>query len=219
MGRRLKLRDDDQFKDGNTIRIYKDDRKQAANVETPKQLDMFLDRDGAVARRIADEGGDDRLTEYAADGSRKVNVKNTQKAVKDLREEITNSRFYEKTYIDSVGNSADLREGDRKLTRREKININKREYQTRAIGLQTVVRAGNVEISNYDKGILNQLAAGNYDDVVYGKQDSSGRRRFEQGTFRNQLGLGRGAIRSNDPSQRARAREKADQLRESRAYV
>ncbi|HEX2620789.1 MAG TPA: hypothetical protein VHL11_11595 [Phototrophicaceae bacterium] len=61
-------------------------------------------------------------------------------------------------------------------------------------------------------GVLNKLAAGGYHETVFGKQDSTGRRQFEWGTFVSQYGFDRKRGGPRD----ARAEEKARILREYR---
>lgn len=213
MGRGTRLRADSNNK---IIRI-KDDRRVAQKIDKPKQFDMFLDRGGAVANAIYEEGGyPNQIVAYRADGIRTVNNENVQKAVTSLREEIVNARFEPKERIDKLRDEESLiDETGKPLTRKQKANLQAREYQVRAIGLLTAIRVGKTKVAPYDKGILNRLAKGEYYDVVYGKEDSRGQRQFEKGTFRSKLDFREGNAQSRTAEGRARAKELADRLREA----
>lgn len=212
MGRKIKLRSDEDF---DLVVKLKDDRHKADKVKTPQQLDMFLNSNGAVANQLYIEGGyDNPLIAYNPDGTRRVNKENVKQAVLDLREEIVNTRFEPKERTQDLIDSNlayDLETGN-PLTRQQKINANNRQYQIRAQALLLAARVGDVDISSYDKGILNKLAEKRYFEAVYGKEDSRGIQRYEKGTFRNKLGFDTGRIRYSDSAGEARAREKADQL-------
>lgn len=216
MGRRIKL---DRYDDDIIIReTVKDDRKQADKVENKQQLDKLLDRNGAVANEIQDRPYGEHLVGYNADGTRKVEKERVKREITGLKQEIVGARGYSKRYTDTIiDQQLALDEDGKVLTGREKRNLNARRYQVRAKALLTLARVGEVEISSYDKGILNGLAAGQYDDVVYGKQDRRGQRRYERGTLvseyeRNNANY---SVRSSDPAGRARAAELTERLREA----
>lgn len=213
MGRGTRLRGDNNNK---IIRI-KDDRRVAQKIDKPKQFDMFLDRGGAVATAIYEEGGyPNQIVKYGADGVRTVNNDNVQKAVTSLREEIINARFEPKERIDKLRDEESLTdETGKPLTSKQKENLEARQYQVRAIALLTAIRVGKTKVAPYDKGILNRLAKGEYYDVVYGAKDSRGQRQFEKGTFKSKLDFRQGNTQSSTAEGRARAKELADRLREA----
>lgn len=211
MGRRVQV-----FGENLERKLFEvqDDRRKAETIKTPAQLDMFLDRNGAVAIQIEAEGGyDNPLVGYNPDGTRRINKENVKQAVLNLREEITNTRFEPKERtLELIEDTPAYDNTGKPLTYQQKINANNRAYAIRAQALLTAARVGDVQISSYDKGILNKLAEQKYIETVYGKVDRQGRNRYEKGTFRSKLGFDSGRVRYSDSAGEARAREKADQL-------
>jgi hypothetical protein len=129
-----------------------------------------------------------------------------------ITEGIKSTRFYGVREIQRLERD---RANDLNISPDELRRIQAREMQVQAIAVLTAARVGKVKINPYERGILNKLAEGKYTEAVFGKADSSGRRQFEQGTFVNQIGFGKGGGGVKD----ARAKEKADILREYRWEV
>lgn len=205
--RRIKLQRYDAFEERNEVYTAPDDRTSAAKVKNQRDLETLVNRRGAVADVLTDY--DNSLVEYGANGALTVNKPAVQRKVESLTETVKNTRFYG---VAEIERQDAQRAAELGLTVKQLRNLDARQYQTEAIATLTAARVGKVQISPYDRGVLNKLAAGEYQETVFGKEDSGGRRQFERGTFVSQYGFDRKRGGARD----ARAEEKARVLREYR---
>lgn len=207
MGRQIKFQQYDAFEEKNVIRRIRDDRKDAGKIKTIRDLQTFTNRRGAVSEEI--NNWDSPLVEYGSDGALTVNRDNVKQNVEYLTEMVKNTRFYG---VKEIDRQEQERAAELGVTVKQIRNIDSRMYQAKAIATLTAAKVGKVEISAYDKGILNKIAAGEYYEVVFGKESASGKRQFERGTWVSQYGSNRKSAAPKD----ARAEEKARILREYR---
>jgi hypothetical protein len=208
MGRkRYRIEQYDAFEERRVIRALPDDRKAASKVKNMRELETLSNRRGAVSEEL--NNWDSPLVEYGADGTLKVNRDNVKANVEYLTEVVKSTRFYGVREIDRQEQE---RAAELGVTQKQVRNMDARMYQAKAIATLAAAKVGKVEISAYDKGILNKLAAGQYYEVVFGKESESGKRQFERGTWVSQYGSNRKSAVPKD----ARAEEKARILREYR---
>jgi hypothetical protein len=208
MGRkRYRIQQYDAFEERTVIRAVRDDRKEAGKVKNMRDLETLTNRRGAVSEEL--NNWDSPLVEYGADGALTVNRDNVKANVEYLTEMVKNTRFYG---VSEIERQEQERAADAGVTPKQIRNIDARMYQAKAIATLTAARIGKIEISAYDKGILNKLAAGEYFEVVFGKERENGKRQFERGTFVTQFQSNRKSAAPKD----ARAEEKARLLREYR---
>ncbi len=206
--RRLRLQRYDSFAEKNEVYTAPDDRRSAEKVKTRRDLEVFVNRRGAVADALTDY--DTGLVDYAPDGSLRVNNTAVTQQVSYLTEVVKNTRFYG---VAEIERQEAQRADELGITVKQLRNIDSREYQTKALATLTAARVGKVQISPYDRGVLNKLASGGYQEAVFGKLDrNTGKRQFERGTFVSQYGFDRKYGGPRD----ARAEEKARILREYR---
>lgn len=208
MGRKTRGRRYDAQKNSYVVASVRDDRSKARKVQTARQLSLFANNNGAVSNELVKKN----LVTYSGESKVEVNKERVRREVAQIQREIEEARF---EGDDQIKEQYEREAEQLNLTPRQARNLNKREYSIRAQALLTALEVGKVKINSYQKGILNNLANGKYDDAVFGKQKEDGRRRYEAGTFRAQLRSRR--TRSNDPSVQARARENLQYLNEQRA--
>lgn len=185
--RRLRREQYDSFLEENTLIEEKDDRKEALGVKNSESLNALVkgqnERTGAVGRAIKQRG----LVEYGADGKARVNDEAVLKEAANIKSETLGARFYPQSYLDEQPQEIQERYG---LGRRAARNIIAGEYQIRAQAILTAATAGKVKIDANTKGILNNYAAGRYEQAIYGNVDErTGKRTYERGRYFSELGF------------------------------
>ncbi len=182
MGRGLKLRRYDTIFEEYNVQTVRDDRRRVANLRTETELARYVQssRSGAVR----DELFQQRLINFDGDDV-KVDRVQVQKRIQQIRESTVADRYYDFDYFQRQYDDVAQ---EQNISRRQARNLRNRQYQIEAAAVLAAANAGDVKISAYDKGILNKLAAGDYESAVYGKEDNSGKRRYERGRYFTELG-------------------------------
>lgn len=205
--RRLRVQRYDPFEERVAVQSFPDDRKTSEKVKNKRDLETLINGRGAVADELTDF--DNPMVDYGSDGSLTVNPENVTRQAEYLSELVKNTRFYG---VAEIERQEAIRAEDAGISVAKLRNLDSRLYQTKALATLTAARIGKIQISAYDRGVLNKLANGEYYETIFGKEDSSGRRQFERGTFVSQYGFDRKRGGPKD----ARAEEKARVLREYR---
>lgn len=147
-----------------------------------------------------------KLLAYDADGNLYINRARVAAAADELGAEVVSAREYDKkTFTKYAMDSTDL-------TPKRALNATDREYAARASAVLIAAKAAGVDLSPAQKRVLNPLARGEFVETVYGKKGQ-----FEGGTLSTRVrAAGAGKTRYQDAGYKARAREKARELREYR---
>lgn len=207
MGRRkYKYKRYDEWEEREVEVTVKDDRTTAKEVKDRNGIKRLARSNGAVSDALWEL----ELIEFAPNGDIAVNKAKTKEAAAWFSNQMTEARFYgqdeESRWIRKMAK-------DDNISERKARNRYARNEQHKALAIQAAARAGNVKITPHQRGIINQVADGDYYEVVWGKENKeSGRRKFEKGTWRGKLGGRKGGGRTKD----ARARAKAQELWEAR---
>lgn len=146
------------------------------------------------------------LLRYDAAGELRIDRAGVKKEVASINATGVNTREYprekyEQYAVESTG-----------LTKRKAVNASDREMKVRAQAVLIAAKAAGVEVTPAQKRILNPLAEGRFTQTVYGKKGE-----HDEGTLNTRLNAAKKpGVNSRDAAQRARARQKADELREYR---
>jgi hypothetical protein len=185
----------------------KNDRATASKAKDARDLQRIARGNGA----IADELWTKRLIDFAPDGKIQINRQATSEHAKSFAKATVDERFYGRD--EQQRRIQDIVQ-EHGISYKKAENLYERQGRDEAIAILAAARVGGVKIDPHDKGILNKVAQGKFYDVVWGEEDSSGRRKYEKGTWKSKVGGGRGdnGLFSKD----ANAREKARALYETR---
>ncbi len=181
------------------LKLYKRDYKQAEKVKTPEQLSLFLYKsEGDVKDKVFQRN----LIDYGPNFELDVHKKNLVKEIARLKAEVVGAREYPREYAEKV--AADVTG----LSPTKALNAEARDYAARASAIYMMARVANLNLPTGDKRILTPLSEGRFYDVVYGSKGQ-----YDRGTILSRMTK---VTTHSDPAARARAAEKARELREYR---
>jgi len=203
--RRLRQQRYDAFEEQYTVAAIRDDRPTAKTVKNEQDLTRLARANGIVADKL----WENKLIEFGADGKLRTDQAAITKASARFTAGVREERFYGLDHQrEGIQNLAETHG----ITEKQAANMYNWEQQAEAIAILSAANAGKVTLSPHEKGILQGAAAGKWDEIVWGKVRSDGRRRYEKGTWKNRMYQGTSRARYADSGAEARAQEKADIL-------
>lgn len=174
------------------------DRIAPDSVRTPRQLELFLDGSGVVSSTAWSRG----LVEYDADMKPQINPDAVRKEAEALQQDLVITRQYPRDHL--MEQNAEMAK-ERGLTLKRYLNAEQRTYEARVEAVRMAARVAGVQLSPAQKRAMTQIKSGFY-DAVYGRNDE-----HSDGTLYKPQKWSGGKY--HDSASKARAREKAEQLR------
>ncbi len=178
-GASVSIRAYNEFTESYSITKTRNDLKSAQNAKKLSDLQNLVggkwDNSGAVGREIKNRG----LVVYGADGKPRVDEQAVLRAAEQAKQQTISAREYPKEVLDREIDEIAQRDG---ISRKDAKALIKRREQIQAQAILTAANTGKVKIDSYTKGILNNYAAGRYEQAIYGTEDERGKRQFERGT-------------------------------------
>lgn len=139
-----------------------------------KQLPLIEEFDGPVSYELKSS----QLVTIDAQGKTRVNPTKVVQEAENVKQQVLDARYYGREIYDKQ-----VKEyiSQYKVTPKQAENLIAIDYKIKARAILVSANAGKIKIDSYTKGILNSLAAGKYEETVFGKEGAV--RRYDKGTY------------------------------------